>query len=243
MLHKILKQFGVLKVTITLTIASVLISILITAGLTTLLSEEIGTSSIIIATVVPVVIAPLFAYITLRLTYQLDLAEERLRQLSITDELTQAYNRRYFIEIANKVLAGAKRYGDSFAVIIFDIDDFKRVNDTYGHAAGDQVLRILSEICMTQIRDSDIFARYGGEEFIILVPRCCPTDIMKFSERIRIKLSEARVRHGQMDIQFTVSMGAGIFDSATPDLDTILTRADAALYAAKNQGKNCTVLV
>lgn len=243
MLHKILKQFGVLKVTVTLTIASILISILITAGLNALLSEGIGTSSIIIATVVPTVIAPLFAYITLRLIYQLDLAEERLRKLSITDELTQAYNRRYFVEIASKVLAGAKRYGDSFAIIIFDIDDFKRVNDTYGHAAGDEVLRVLSEICITTVRDSDIFARYGGEEFAILVPRCSPTDIVKFAERIRIKLSEARVRHNQIDIQFTVSMGAGIFDSATPDLDTILTRADEALYAAKKQGKNCTVLM
>lgn len=243
MLHKVLKQFGVLKATIALTLASILISILITASLNALLSEGIGTSSIIIATVVPTIVAPLFAYITLRLIYQLDLAKERLRQQSITDELTQAYNRRYFIETANKLLAGAKRYGDSFAILIFDIDDFKRVNDTYGHAAGDEVLRVLSKICMTSIRDSDIFARYGGEEFAIIVPRCCPTDIMKFAERIRIKLAEARVRYNQIEIQFTVSMGAGIFDSTTPDLDAILTRIDRALYAAKEQGKNCTVLI
>lgn len=243
MLHKFLKRFGVLKVTLALTIVSILISILITTILTILLSGGIETSSIIIATVVPTIVAPLFAYITLRLTYRLNLAEERLRQLSITDELTQAHNRRYFIEMARKVVTGAKRYGDSFAIIILDIDDFKRINDTYGHVAGDKVLRVLSEICLTQIRDSDTFARYGGEEFALLVPRCCPADILKFAERIRIKLSEARVRYGQVDIQFTVSVGAGIFDSATPDLDTILTRTDAALYAAKKQGKNCTVLM
>ncbi|MBI4762968.1 MAG: GGDEF domain-containing protein [Chloroflexi bacterium] len=229
--------------TIAVTIASILISIILTTVLTILLSGGIATSSMIIATVVPTLIAPPFAYITLRLTYQLDLAEERLRQLAITDELTQAYNRRYFIEIATKVLAGTKRYGDSFAIIIFDIDDFKRINDTYGHAAGDQVLRMISEICTTHIRDSDIFARYGGEEFVILVQRCSPTDIVKFAERIRITLSQARVLYNQVEIQFTVSMGAGIFDSQTPDLDTILTRADAALYAAKKQGKNCTVLM
>lgn len=243
MLQKLLKQFGVLKVTVAITLASILISILLTAVLTIYLSGGIETSSMIIATVVPTVIAPLFAYITLRLTHQLNLAEEKLRQLSITDELTQAYNRRYFIEIATKVLAGAKRYSDSFAIMIFDIDDFKHINDTYGHAAGDKVLRILSEICMAHIRDSDIFARYGGEEFAILVPRCSPTDIMKFAERIRIRLSKARVRYNQVDIQFTVSMGAGIFDSESPDLDTILSRADAALYAAKKQGKNRTVLM
>jgi diguanylate cyclase (GGDEF)-like protein len=243
MLHKLLKQFGVLKVTAMLTVSSILISVLITIILRTLLSGGVSSSDIFFAAGVPAVVAPFFGYITLRLSDQLDLAEERLRQLSITDELTQAYNRRYLIEVARKVLAGAKRYGDSFAIIIFDIDDFKRVNDTYGHAAGDQVLRVLSEICMTHIRDSDTFARYGGEEFVILVPRCCPTDIVKFAERIRVKLSEARIQYGQMDIQVTVSMGAGIFDGTTPDLDTILSRADTALYTAKKQGKNCTVLM
>lgn len=243
MLHKILKQFGVLKATVALTLASILISALITAGLNALLSGEIGTSSIVIAIIVPAIVAPLFAYITLRLVYQLDLAKERLRQQSITDELTQAYNRRYFIETVNKLLAAAKRYGDSFAIIVFDIDDFKRINDTYGHAAGDEVLRVLSKICMASIRNSDIFVRYGGEEFAIIVPRCCPTDIVKFAERIRIKLSEARVRYNQIEIQFTVSMGVGIFNSATPDLDAILAHVDKALYAAKNQGKNCTVFM
>ena len=243
MLRKLLKRFGVLRVTVVITIASTLISILITAALTMFLSGGIGTSSLVIATVVPTVISPLFAYVTLRLTHQLDLAEERLRQISITDELTQAYNRRYFVEIAAMVLAGAKRYGDSFAIIIFDIDNFKRINDTYGHTAGDSVLRVLSETCKTHIRDSDIFARYGGEEFVILVPRCSPTDIMKFAERIRIKLSETRVRYDQVDIQFTVSMGAGSFDGETPNLESILTLADAALYEAKKRGKNCTVLM
>jgi diguanylate cyclase (GGDEF)-like protein len=243
MLHRLLKQFGVIKVTAMLTIGSILISVLITIILTPLLSGGISYSSIFFATLVPAVVAPFFAYITLRLTDQLDLAEKRLRQLSITDELTQAYNRRYFIEMANKILAGAKRYGDSFGVIIFDIDDFKHINDTYGHVVGDKVLHVLGEVCMTHIRDSDIFARYGGEEFLILVPRCGATDIVKFAERIRTKLSEARVQHGQMEIQFTVSLGAGIFDSTTSNLDTILSRTDAALYAAKKQGKNCTVLI
>ena len=243
MLHNLLKQFGVVKMTAALTIVSILISILITTILETLLPGDGKTTGIILAAVVPAVIAPFFGYITLRLTYQLDLAQESLRQISITDELTQVHNRRYFIEMARKMLAGTKRYGDSFAIIMFDIDDFKSINDTYGHAAGDQVLRAVGEICMTQIRESDTFARYGGEEFALLVPRCSPTDVLKFAERIRIKLSDARVRHDQVDIQFTASMGAGIFDSATPDLEAILKRADAALYAAKKQGKNCTVLM
>jgi diguanylate cyclase (GGDEF)-like protein len=243
MLQKSIKQFGIYKTTVGFTIISILISILMTAVLSTLLKGIIEFSILIIATVVPAIITPFVAYTLLRLVYHLNLAEERLRSLSMTDELTQAYNRRYFIETADKLVTSAKRYGDSFAIIIFDIDDFKRVNDAYGHAAGDKVLQVLSETCKTQIRDSDTFARYGGEEFVILVPRCSPTDIVKFAERIRIKLSETRVRYGQIDIQFTISMGAGIFNSTTPNLDAILMRADAALYAAKKKGKNCTVLM
>ena len=243
MLHKLLKKFGVLIVTIMLTISSILISVFITIISDTLSSREVDPHSYFLAVAVPAAIAPFFGYITLRLTNQLDLAETRLRQLSITDELTQAYNRRYIIEMANKMLAGAKRYGNSFAIISFDIDDFKHINDTYGHAAGDKVLHALSKICMDQVRDTDIFARYGGEEFLILVHHCSPTDVMKFAERLRTKLSEARIQYNQVDIQFTVSMGAGFFDSSTPDLDTILKRADAALYHAKNKGKNCTVLL
>jgi diguanylate cyclase (GGDEF)-like protein len=243
MLHKILNQYGVLKSTIILTVSAILISILITLGMTTLLWEEISTTAIVIATVVPAIIAPIFSQITLRLIHQLDLAEKRLRHLSITDELTKAYNRRYFMEMANNIFMTAKRYGDTFAVIIFDVDDFKRINDTYGHAAGDKVLYILSEICKEHVRDSDIFARYGGEEFAILVPRTSPPDLLKFAERIRINLSEVRIRHDENTIQFTVSMGASMFESTSADLDAILTRADEALYSAKKQGKNCTVLM
>ena len=243
MLHKLLKQFGVLKVTIAVTIASILTSILITAALAILVLGYFGIYNVIAAVVVPAVVTPIFAYITLRLTYRLDFAEEKLRQLSMTDELTQAYNRRYFFEIATKLLAGAKRYSDSVAIIIFDIDDFKRINDTYGHIAGDKVLRVLSEACRTQIRESDIFARYGGEEFVILVPHCTPSDIIKFAERIRLTLSDARVHYDQVDIQFTVSIGVGIFNSENPELETVLARADAALYEAKKRGKNCTVLM
>ncbi len=241
-MYKLLKRLGVIKATVMLTIASVLISIVITATLTTLLSGGIGLTSMIIAIFVPTIIAPLFAYTTLRLTFQLHIAEEKLRQLSITDELTQAHNRRYFMDMAARALAGAKRYGDSFSIIIFDIDDFKRINDTYGHNAGDKVLRTISEICMAHIRDTDIFARYGGEEFAFLVPRCSPTNVLQFAERIRIKLSDARVPIDQTEIQFTVSIGAGTFDSTTPDLDTLLIRADTALYSAKKQGKNRTLL-
>ena len=239
-MYRLLKHFGVIKATVLFTFASILISVVITTTLTTLLSGSIGTTSIIIAIVAPATIAPLFAYITLRLTFQLHITEEKLRRLSTTDELTQAHNRRYFMEMAAIALAGAKRYGDSFSIIIFDIDDFKKINDTYGHVAGDKVLRALSEICMTTIRDTDIFARYGGEEFAFLVSRCSPTNVLQFAERIRIKLAEARVPLDQTDIQFTVSIGAGTFDSTTPDLDTLLMHADAALYTAKKQGKNRT---
>jgi diguanylate cyclase (GGDEF)-like protein len=236
--YRLLRQFGVLRLTVAICVASILVSILITA----LLTGGFGTTSTIIAVVVPALIAPFFAYTTLNLAYRLHVAEERLRQISITDDLTQAYNRRYFVEMAERALVTAKRYGDSFSIVMFDIDDFKRVNDTYGHASGDKVLITISELCRATIRGTDVFARYGGEEFAFLVPRCSPEDLMKFAERIRIKLSEARVMYGSASIPFTVSIGTATYNSEISDIDTLLLRADTALYTAKRQGKNQVVM-
>lgn len=242
MLKKLLMKFGAITLTVALTILSILISILITASLTMILSGEVSVFSLIIATIVPAAITPFFAYITLRLTHQVHIAEERLRQLSITDELTNSYNRRFFIETAEKALAAVRRYGGSFSIILLDVDDFKQINDTHGHAAGDKVLVAASEICSAAIRSSDLFARYGGEEFAILVHSCSPANIEKFMERIRLRLSESRVLFNSNHIGFTVSMGAATYNDETPNIDALLMRADAALYTAKRQGKNRVIL-
>ncbi len=239
MLEKLLRRYGLVPVTALVTLASVLFSVLITALIHILAQDELGPSGLLLAVLVPAIVAPIFSAITLRLTIQLYLAKDKLQQLSTIDDLTQAHNRRYFIEMAARAIESAKRYGTPFALIILDVDDFKAINDVYGHIAGDKVLTAIAGTCMESIRSSDIFARYGGDEFVFLVQLNSPAeDVRKFSERIRAELSRSRVLYDQEDIQFTVSMGIGVINGDTPDIESLLAQVDALLFKAKREGKN-----
>lgn len=238
MFRKLLRRTGLIKTTVALTGLSILASVGITYLITQLLDGGSSPTAILIAILVPAIIAPLFSYTLLRLLFQLDATEERLRQLSIKDDLTQVYNRRHFIEHANVQWERAIRYGEEFAIIIFDIDNFKTINDTYGHLAGDQVLRELSRVCENEARATDMFARYGGDEFVYLIPNSAAIDVQEFMKRVQSCLSEQAIKIGQDHIRITVSMGARRFDDEDPDFEAILSGADQALYAAKELGGN-----
>jgi diguanylate cyclase (GGDEF)-like protein len=148
------------------------------------------------------------------------------------------YNRRHFIEHARTAWERALRYGEEFAIVIFDIDDFKRINDIYGHLAGDQVLQEVSRVCETGARATEMFARYGGDEFVYLIPDSATIDIEAFMQRIQKRLSEKVMKIREDEIRITVSMGAGRFDDEVPSFETILNQADQALYTAKRSGGN-----
>ncbi|HQS57554.1 MAG TPA: diguanylate cyclase [Gallionellaceae bacterium] len=162
------------------------------------------------------------------------LAAEHLKQLASTDALTGAFNRRRFNEVMQIELARAKRYGTPITLIIFDIDHFKRINDTHGHSAGDQVLLKLALLVSGNIRDTDIFARWGGEEFVILASNCetqCPHSL---AEKIR-KLIEF---YPFEEVgQVTCSFGVTEYCSGD-DQESIVKRADSNLYRAKEAGRN-----
>lgn len=238
MLRGLLQRAGLIRTTFAVTGLSILASVAITYLVTQYLDGGASPSAILIAILAPAIIAPLFSYALLRLLFQLDAAEERLRQLSIQDDLTQVYNRRHFIEHAKVEWERAMRYGEEFAIVIFDIDDFKRINDIYGHLAGDELLREVSRVCEKEARASDMFARYGGDEFVYLIPNSGAIDAQEFMKRVQKRLSEKVMKIGEDEIRITVSMGAGRFDDETPDFEAILSRADQALYTAKRSGGN-----
>jgi diguanylate cyclase (GGDEF)-like protein len=176
-------------------------------------------------------------------------SEELYRQLSITDPLTGIFNRRHFYHQARLELARACRYGHPLAVIMLDLDHFKRINDIYGHAVGDQVLQAVTQAVRQVLRVVDLFARYGGEEFIILLPE---TDLQAASltaERLRRQIAGQPLHLDQQLIKVTISLGACAFDPSvailppTPEsLDFLINLADQALYEAKNSGRNRTVM-
>jgi diguanylate cyclase (GGDEF)-like protein len=161
--------------------------------------------------------------------------ERGLLKMATTDTLTGIGNRRLFEEIFQAHQALGKRYDVTLFLLLFDIDNFKSINDTFGHNIGDSVLKELSKLVSRSIRKSDIFVRWGGEEFAILLRYSDPTTVMKIAEQIRQNIDKNSF---ETIVHVTCSFG---LTSIQPDesLEQVIERADKALYRAKNDGKNC----
>jgi diguanylate cyclase (GGDEF)-like protein len=161
-----------------------------------------------------------------------------VKQLAITDELTGIPNRRQLIELGKREFKRAQRFGRQLSIIMMDIDNFKQVNDTYGHVVGDQVLRFSAERCRETIREVDILGRYGGDEFIIFLPETELSDARKITERLCAHMAEipALTTDGAIDI--TASFGVACFHPNIKDLNSLIERADVAMFTAKRQGGN-----
>ena len=166
-------------------------------------------------------------------------AEKLLVKLATTDPLTGLYNRRHFFDLADMEIARSIRYGHPLACIMFDIDFFKRINDSYGHLFGDRVLQAMVWRCRENIRRVDIFARYGGDEFVILLPETGLRRSKQLTGRLCSDFQERPLKVDEHEIPITLSMGlASISGDETLALDTLLNRADQALYTAKEKGRN-----
>lgn len=165
--------------------------------------------------------------------------EERLRALSETDALTGLWNRRHFEKIVATEKERALRYGHPISLLIFDIDLFKLINDTYGHKAGDAVLVELAKVIGDCTRESDIVTRWGGEEFTILMPYAELEAAAEAAEKIRHVVEAHPFPHCQY---VTISLGVAEWSLASESFDVLLSRADDALYKAKNGGRNRSVL-
>ncbi|MBW8011932.1 MAG: diguanylate cyclase [Chloroflexi bacterium] len=164
----------------------------------------------------------------------------KLEQIAITDPLTKIYNRRFFNEAAEKEIERAKRSGSSLSVIVFDIDHFKNVNDTYGHSTGDQVLINIVNICKRNVRSMDLFARFGGEEFVIMMPETDINSAQETAQRLREIVAEKPItKSDKTDVSVTISPGIANWDSEKSlNILALLDRADQALYQSKEAGRN-----
>jgi len=160
----------------------------------------------------------------------------QVRQLATVDALTGVSNRRHFADHAVRALAVARRNNRPMMAMMVDIDHFKKVNDTHGHAVGDEVIQAVAQALRANVRDPDILCRYGGEEFAILMTEMhgAPPDV---AERIRCAVREAAVAGPDGPVRVTASIGVAVL-TADDNLDTLLARADAALYRAKNGGRD-----
>ncbi|MBP1934420.1 GGDEF domain-containing protein [Ammoniphilus resinae] len=166
---------------------------------------------------------------------------EELEYHSLTDNLTQAFNRRYLEQYYEKFLTESSRQKQTLSIMLFDIDHFKKINDQFGHNAGDLVLQRLAAEIKELIRKRDVFVRMGGEEFALFLPNTDLNQADSMAERIRHQVQEVKLDHHGAAISFTISIGITIFKVDT--LEQLIERADQALYQAKASGRNKVVVL
>jgi two-component system, cell cycle response regulator len=181
----------------------------------------------------------------LALEHSLRAANQRNRILSITDALTGAYNRRYLMEQLPREFERCRRYAVPLSVLMCDLDHFKRVNDTKGHAAGDDVLQQFASRAQKSIRtNSDWISRYGGEEFLIVLPETAHADAMFVAEKVRNLIGSVPFSTRAGDVAVTASFGVASTSANGPDLslkvETLIRVADESLYKSKLAGRNCS---
>ncbi len=182
----------------------------------------------------------------LKFTYHDELEEDFQRQMydaALRDPLTKAFNKKHLLEQIATELAFARRHGTPLALMMLDIDHFKRVNDTFGHLAGDQVLGTLANTIRTIVRTEDMFARYGGEEFAVVMRSASIPQAGVVAERIRATIAQTRFVFAADVIPVTVSLGvAGYPSTEAKEITDLVAAADEALYEAKRTGRNRVVV-
>jgi len=167
---------------------------------------------------------------------------EEVQNLALTDPLTGLYNRRGLFEIGHIEFTRTHHLERPFSMIMIDIDHFKRVNDKYGHPVGDQVLQFMASELQSMVRGSDIVGRYGGEEFAIFLSGSDGHAAIELAERLRAVIEKRPFHVGETKIKITISLGVAEYNENSPDLETLVARADQALYVAKHKGRNRAVL-
>jgi diguanylate cyclase (GGDEF)-like protein len=167
--------------------------------------------------------------------------EEKIRELAIRDPLTAIYNRRYIFERLDEIVAEYGRRGRNFCISLIDLDNFKTVNDTHGHQAGDFVLKEFSGALSSSVRQYDLLGRYGGEEFIIISPSASAQETCAVIERIMVLVRGKKFVFNEKNIRFTFSCGivdSAEFSAETLSVEALIALADLRLYEAKKAGRD-----
>ena len=164
-----------------------------------------------------------------------------LQQLATVDPLTGLENRRSLMDFAEVQLKLAKRYKSFFSILLIDLDYFKKINDTYGHLIGDEILKNIAKILKESLRNVDHIGRFGGEEFIVILPNTTLKNAVLVAEKVRDAIANFVHNIEEQNIQTTVSIGIASYNPLDDDVNQIIERADHALYTAKSSGRNCSI--
>ena len=223
----------------TITVIAVSASLAITYAVLWLTGHEMTSMFFIIATLAPLLIAPVTTWPIISLLIDIQKLEEAYRNLATHDDLTRLLRRGTFLAQSQAVASLCARNKQTLAFAILDLDRFKAVNDRHGHGAGDEVLKAFADILRQSIRASDLAGRLGGEEFAIALPGSSVEDALIVLERIRIEAEKTELQYLGKALRFTVSIGVSDAQGKLlEDIDYLIKSSDALLYEAKRRGRN-----
>lgn len=233
--EKIFDKYGYRKTLWFLVLVPTLLS-----GITTLLVQlfilgTVKAYGLVIGFGLPFVFSYVFGSALLNLVNQLDISRKMLHEASITDDLTGARNRRFFIQRMEEEFARSERYKSPFSLILMDMDGFKEINDTHGHLAGDAVLKDIASICLSECRHIDVFARFGGDEFAFIMPSIEAYQAEMFLERLNRRIDENGISYKGVSINKHFSYGVAEWDPAMDSIEDMIAFADTSLYQAKGR--------
>ncbi|MGH1461946.1 MAG: GGDEF domain-containing protein [Neptuniibacter sp.] len=243
-MRKIISRIGRIGIILAVTLMSIVLSVLICITILALYgaSEETHQVVAVVSIVAPALIAPLVTWYLIGLLLKLNELEQKQRDLATYDDLTGTMNRRAFFENFHTLKKIAERQRSHLTLAYIDIDDFKAINDKYGHVAGDAVLQSFATTLKESARGSDIIARIGGEEFAMLLPDTDIQGAYSILERIRAQISARALTIDEHSINLSISIGLTHYQKETElVVEQLIKQADQALYQAKSEGKNCIV--
>ena len=241
-MRQLILSLGTLATVLIVTSFSVLCSVALTSTLCFFEQCEAPKIAIATAIAIPSFVAPLATWPLVGLVMQIDSLEKEMRMMATYDQLTGLVTRQAIFDQIEQVMHLAEREQSHISVHAVDLDRFKDINDTHGHAGGDEVLKSFAITVKEVLRKSDYLGRIGGEEFIIFLPDTSQVASLALSERLHQAIRQSVVAYEQSSIRYSASIGlVSVLPSADVSLEEILKRADQLLYIAKRQGRACTV--
>lgn len=223
------------------TSVSVVFTLIILVVIFSEMQEQIRLADVIVAITAPLLIASLVTWYLFSLIADISAQEKKMRELATYDHLSQCLSKKVFLDQVTKAIENTKEMGSSFALLMIDIDFFKKINDKFGHVAGDCIIKKFAQILIDNSRHSDIVGRYGGDEFMIFVRDTNQESILTFADILRKKVESAEFTFEGKTIRLTTSIGLHLCDASNNDvanLSELIQQTDLALYESKHMGRN-----